>query len=68
MYDNLNGNMNLFITKGYDGVVRGRAYLWLKDEEERTRWRRNRWMWSSSLSTDTSGIHLQTQKCMQNTR
>ena len=24
-------------------------------------------MWSTSLSTDTSGIHLQTQKCMQNT-
>ena len=22
-------------------------------------------MWSTSLSTDTSGIHLQTQKCMQ---
>ena len=24
-------------------------------------------MWSASLTTDTSGIHLQTQKCMQNT-
>ena len=24
-------------------------------------------MWSTSLSMDTSGIHLQTQKCMQNT-
>ena len=24
-------------------------------------------MWSTSLSRDTSGIHLQTQKCMQNT-
>ena len=24
-------------------------------------------MWSTSLSTNTSGIHLQTQKCMQNT-
>ena len=24
-------------------------------------------MWSTSLSTDTSGIHLQTQKCMHNT-
>ena len=32
-----------------------------------TRWWRSRWMWSTSLSTDTSGIHLQTQKCMQNT-
>ena len=26
-----------------------------------------RWMWSTSLSMDTSGIHLQTKKCMQNT-
>ena len=26
----------------------------------------SRWTWSTSLSTDTSGIHLQTQKCMQN--
>ena len=34
---------------------------------ERTRWRRSRWMWNTSLSTDTSGIHLQTQKCMQKT-
>ena len=33
----------------------------------RTRWQRNRWMWSTSLSKDTSGLHLQTQKCMQNT-
>lgn len=24
-------------------------------------------MWSTSLTTDTSEIHLQTQKCMQNT-
>ena len=24
-------------------------------------------MWSTSLSMDTSGTHLQTQKCMQNT-
>ena len=60
MYDNLNGNMNLLIIKGYDRVVRGRAYLWLKDEEERTRWQRSRWTWSASLSMDTSGIHLQT--------
>ena len=28
---------------------------------------RSRWTWSTSLSTDTSGIHLQTQKYMQNT-
>ena len=33
----------------------------------RTRWQRCRWMWSTSLSMDTSGIHLQTQNCMQNT-
>ena len=25
------------------------------------------WTWSTSLSTDTPGMHLQTQKCMQNT-
>ena len=34
---------------------------------ERTRCQRRRWMWSISLSTDISGLHLQTQKCMQNT-
>ena len=28
---------------------------------------RSRWTWSTSLSMDTSGIHLQKQKCMQNT-
>ena len=33
----------------------------------RTRWQRSRWTWSTSLSMDTSGIHLQTQKCIQNT-
>ena len=33
----------------------------------RTRWRRSRWMWSTSLSTDASGIHLQTQECTWNT-
>ena len=33
----------------------------------RTRWWRSRWMRSTSLSMDTSGIHLQTQKCMQTT-
>ena len=25
---------------------------------QRTRWQRSRWVWSTSLSTDTSGIHL----------
>ena len=34
-------------------------------KKQRTRWPRR--MWSKSLSTDPSGIHLQTQKCMQNT-
>ena len=33
----------------------------------RTRWRGSRWTWSTPLSTDTSEIYLQTQKCMQNT-
>ena len=32
-----------------------------------TRRQRNRWTCSASLSTDTSGIQLQTQKWMQNT-
>ena len=31
------------------------------------RWQRNRWTWNTSLPMDTSGIHLQTQKCLQNT-
>ena len=31
------------------------------------RWRRSRWTWGASLSMDTPGTHLQTQKCMQNT-
>ena len=34
---------------------------------ERTRWQRSRWTWSTSLSKDTPGIHLQTEMCMQNT-
>ena len=33
----------------------------------RTRWQRSRLTWNTSLSTDTSGIHLQAQKCMQST-
>ena len=33
----------------------------------RTRWWKSKWTWSTSLSTDSSGIHLQTQKCLQNT-
>ena len=31
----------------------------------RMRWQRIRWTWSTSLFIDTSGIQLQTQKCMQ---
>ena len=33
----------------------------------RTRQQRSMWMWSISLSIDTSEIHFQMQKCMQNT-
>ena len=33
----------------------------------RIRWQRSRWTWSTSLSTDTPGIHLRTEMCMQNT-
>ena len=33
----------------------------------RTSWWRSRWTWSTSRSTDTSGIPLQTQKCVQKT-
>ena len=36
-------------------------------QESSPRWQRSRWMWNTSLSMDTSGIHLQTKKCMQNT-
>ena len=32
-----------------------------------TRWWRNRWIWSTSLSTDTSGIHLQMKRISQST-
>ena len=34
---------------------------------EETRWWRNRWMWSTSLTTDTSEIHLQIQKISHST-
>ena len=40
--------------------------LQLITEHKRTRWWRRRWTWSTSLSRDISGIHLQTQKWMQN--
>ena len=33
---------------------------------DRTRWWRSRWRWSTSLSSDTSEIHLQTQNCTYN--
>ena len=32
-----------------------------------TTWWRSRWTWSTSPSMDTWGIHIQTQKCSQNT-
>ena len=35
--------------------------------QEEQNGKRSWWMWNTSLSTDTSGIHLPTQKCMQNT-
>ena len=33
----------------------------------RTRWQRSGRTWNTSVSTDTSGIYFQTQKCIQNT-
>ena len=36
-------------------------------KSRRTRWQTSRWMWCTSLSKNTLGIHLQTQKGMQNT-
>ena len=39
----------------------------IKNKLQRTRWQRSRWTWTTSLSTDTSEILIQTQKCMQNT-
>ena len=35
--------------------------------QEETRWWKSRWMWNTPLSTDTSGMHLQTHKGMENT-
>ena len=43
------------------------SWIMLKYKLLRTRGRRSRWTWSTCLSMDTSGIHPQTQKCMQNT-
>ena len=37
-----------------------------KPYTRRTRWWRGRWICSTSLFMDISQIHLQTQKCMQN--
>ena len=48
------------------GVIRVN-YSSIKLEICRTRWQRSRWTWSTSLSMDSPGIHLQTQKCMQKT-
>ena len=38
-----------------------------KSTNERIRWWRSRWMWSTSLSMDTSGTHLKTQNILWNT-
>ena len=40
---------------GYDSKSTGH-----KSKNRRTRWRWRRWTWGTSLSTDTSVIHLQT--------
>ena len=55
----------LIVNKRVQNVVLGCNLKY--DRMERTRWWRSRQMWSTSLSMDKSGIHLQTQKCMQNT-
>ena len=36
-----------------------------RTQRQRSRWRRSRWTWNTSLFMDTSGIHLQTQKCIR---
>jgi len=44
--------------------------VWKSDnryKEKGGRWRRSRWTRSTSLSNDTVGIYLQTQKYMKNT-
>ena len=43
------------------------SWIMLKYVLLRTRGRRSRWTWSTYLSTDTSAIHPQIQKYMQNT-
>ena len=43
------------------------AFKNLFEQEGRTRCWRYRWTWSISLSTHISGIHLQTQKCVEKT-
>ena len=41
--------------------------LKFKTHTERTRRQRSKWTWSTFLSKDTSGIHLQTQNCISRT-
>ena len=48
-------------------IVPGNSVESVAKVKFRTRWQGSRWMWNTSLSMDTSGIHLQTQTCMQNT-
>ena len=38
----------------------------IKTLAEENRWCRSRWMWITSPSTDTLGIHLHPQQCLQN--
>ena len=37
-----------------------------KTKIESSRWQRRRWKWSTTVSTDMSGIHLQPQKYTRN--
>ena len=49
------------------GPPDGKSWLIGKDPDAGKDWGQEEKVWSTSLSTDTSGIHLQTQKCLQNT-
>ena len=49
----------LIVNKRVQNVVLGCNLK--NDRMERTIWWRSRWMWSTSLSMDKSGIYLQTE-------
>ena len=57
-------NIQGWFPLGLTGLV---SFCPRDSQESSPRWQRSKWMWNTSLSMDTSGIHLQTQKCMQNT-